>query len=138
MSTRVVNTIAIVACVVIAVLVTLHLLPGTLTCVSQTSDDTQKANVRIQELTNELHKFKSLVDTGSQRQQKSGLPNIPRDSPPAHENFLEDLGSGPLKLVREKGYAHDLVKLDLDKLTDEELLMTMHSYVDNIDVSGQA
>ncbi|KAK0048814.1 methyltransferase-like protein 24 [Biomphalaria pfeifferi] len=134
MSTKVVNTIAIVSCVVFAVLMTLHLLPGSLTCDSKTSDDLQEAKARIKELTNELSKFKSLVDTGSQGELKSAQPNIQKKFSPGHENFQEDLGSGPLKLVREKGYAHDLVKLELDKLTDEELLMTMHSYVDNIDV----
>ncbi|CAL1545547.1 unnamed protein product, partial [Lymnaea stagnalis] len=35
--------------------------------------------------------------------------------------------------VRRNGYVLDLAKLDLNKLTDDELLMTIHSYPDNAD-----
>lgn len=48
--------------------------------------------------------------------------------------FAEDVGTGPLAHVRRNGYVLNLTKLDVDKLTDEELIMTMHSYPDNADV----
>ncbi|XP_059178740.1 probable methyltransferase-like protein 24 [Physella acuta] len=45
----------------------------------------------------------------------------------------EDFGSGPLSSVRQKGYVTNLSSLDLDKLSTEEILMTIHSYPDNTD-----
>uniref|UniRef100_A0A2C9JWP8 Methyltransferase domain-containing protein n=1 Tax=Biomphalaria glabrata TaxID=6526 RepID=A0A2C9JWP8_BIOGL len=45
---------------------------------------------------------------------------------------VEDLGSGPLMSLREKGIVDSLVGLDLDSLSNETLLITLHSNLDNL------
>ncbi|KAI8772248.1 uncharacterized protein LOC106077907 [Biomphalaria glabrata] len=47
---------------------------------------------------------------------------------------IEAMGKGPLSLLRQKGFVTSLANIDLDQLSDEELLMTMHSNVDNTNV----
>ncbi|XP_059154467.1 uncharacterized protein LOC131939956 [Physella acuta] len=42
-------------------------------------------------------------------------------------------GSGPLAFVRKHGRVNRLVGLDLDNMTTTELLLTIHSHLDNID-----
>ncbi|KAK0044059.1 methyltransferase-like protein 24 [Biomphalaria pfeifferi] len=46
----------------------------------------------------------------------------------------DDTGTGPLSIVRAKGYVNNLASLDLDTLSDEELLLSLHSHVDNANV----
>ncbi|KAI8772243.1 uncharacterized protein LOC106067101 [Biomphalaria glabrata] len=42
-----------------------------------------------------------------------------------------DIGTGPLSVVREKGRVRNLAEVDLDKMSSQELLLTIHSYVDS-------
>ncbi|KAK0048816.1 methyltransferase-like protein 24 [Biomphalaria pfeifferi] len=46
----------------------------------------------------------------------------------------ETIGKGPLSLLRQKGFVTSLAHIDLDQLSEEELLFTLHSNVDNTNV----
>ncbi|XP_059178722.1 uncharacterized protein LOC131957906 isoform X2 [Physella acuta] len=46
---------------------------------------------------------------------------------------MQEFGSGPLAFVRKNGYVNTLVGLNLDNLTLDELVLTIHSYPDNIE-----
>ncbi|KAH9512342.1 hypothetical protein Btru_039230 [Bulinus truncatus] len=48
-----------------------------------------------------------------------------------------DVGTGPLRFVRENGVVADLSSRQVNKMTTAQLLMTMHSYLDNVDVVCQ-
>ncbi|KAK6962369.1 methyltransferase-like protein 24 [Biomphalaria glabrata] len=51
-----------------------------------------------------------------------------------YAGFSEDIGKGPLSLMRQKGKLDNLANINLDQLSEQELLMTMHSNVDNTNV----
>ncbi|XP_059178737.1 uncharacterized protein LOC131957912 [Physella acuta] len=48
--------------------------------------------------------------------------------------IMDDYGTGPLENFRHVAHAFNLADLDVDRMTAEELLLTIHTYPDNIDV----
>ncbi|KAK0048817.1 methyltransferase-like protein 24 [Biomphalaria pfeifferi] len=51
-----------------------------------------------------------------------------------YADFSEDIGKGPLSFMRQKGKLDNLANINLDQMSEEELLMTLHSNVDNTNV----
>ncbi|XP_059167559.1 uncharacterized protein LOC131949713 [Physella acuta] len=52
---------------------------------------------------------------------------------PGKEVENQDFGKGPLALIRQSGQVKSLLGINLENMTSQEMLMTLHSYPDNID-----
>ncbi|XP_059145640.1 probable methyltransferase-like protein 24 isoform X2 [Physella acuta] len=111
------RVLMLAGCIALTVLLTLHLRPHVINyMVTPTGSQADVSNMAANK---EVGQVKAQDTTGN-------LFNPLQ--------LKEDFGSGPLSIVRQKGYVTDLSSLDLDRLSTDELLMTIHSYPDNADV----